>query len=227
MVEYSQVNVKLSDTQLKKLRTGVKNKTGTTLRMSLKILDGNDLPHELLLTTRQKTKLRYAFNNNMSTDLNLSKAQISKIIQSGGFLGSLVSKLAGPLIKVAIQLAKNVLAPLGITAASSAIDAGIQKKIHGSGTTTTLIISNEEMNDIMKIVLIVLEDSNILLKGVTNTIKKGTKEQKGGFLSMFLGTLGASLLGNLLAGEGIVPAGSGNKKRKRIIGAGTRNRWDF
>ena len=91
-----------------------------------------------------------------------TKAQISKIIQSGGFLGSLLSKLAGPLMKVAILLAKNVLAPLGITAAASAIDAGIQKKIHGSGTTT-LIISNEEMNDITKIVQ-ALEDSNILLK---------------------------------------------------------------
>ena len=119
------VNIKLSDTQLKKLKNIVKNKTGTTLRISLKMLDGND--HELLLT-RQKTKLRNAFNNNMSTDLKLSKAQISKIIQSGGFLGSLLSKLAGPLMKVAISLAKNVLAPLGITAAASEIDAGIQQK---------------------------------------------------------------------------------------------------
>ena len=89
---------------------------------------GNDLPHELLLTARQKTKLRNAFNNNMSTDLKLSKAQISKIIQSGEFLGSLLSKLVGPLMKVAIPVAKNVLALLGITAATSAIDAGIQKK---------------------------------------------------------------------------------------------------
>ena len=125
MVEHSKVNVKLTDTQLKKLKTAVKNKTGKTLRMSLKMLDGNDLPHELLLTTRQKTRLRNAFNNNMSTDLKLSKAQISKIIQSGGFLGSLLSKLAGPLMKVAIHLAKNVLAPLGITAAASAIDTEI------------------------------------------------------------------------------------------------------
>ena len=100
------------------------------------MLDGNDLPHELLLTTRQKTKLRNALNNNMSTDIKLSKAQISKIIQSGGFLGSLLSKLAGPLMEVAIPLAKNVLAPLGITVAASAIDVGIQKKIHCSGTTT-------------------------------------------------------------------------------------------
>ena len=149
----------------------------------------NDLPHELLLTTRQKTKLRNAFNNNMSTNLKLSRAQISKIIQSGGFLGSLLSKLADPLMKVAIPPAKNVLAPLGITAAASAIDAGIKKK-HGSGTTT-LKISNEVMNDIMKIVQ-ALEDSNILLKGVTKTIKNETKEQKGGYLSMLLGTLGVS-----------------------------------
>ena len=126
MVEYSKVNVKLSDTQLKKLKNAVKNKTGTTLRISLKMFNGNDLPHELLLTTRQKTKLRNDFNSNMLTDLKLSKTQISKIIQSGGFSGSLLSKLAGSLMKVAIPLAKNVLAPLGITAAVSAIDSVIQ-----------------------------------------------------------------------------------------------------
>ena len=100
-------------------------------------------------------------------------------------------------MKVAVPLAKNILAPLGITAAASGFDGANQKKIHGSGTAT-LIISNEEMNDIMKIVQ-VLEDSNILLKGVTKTIKNETKEQKGGFSSMLLGTLGASLLGNLLS----------------------------
>ena len=182
----------LTDTQLKKLKTSSKNKTGTTLRMSLKMLSGNDLSHELLVVTRQKTKLRNAFNNNMSTDLKLSKAQISKIIQSGGFLGSLLSKLAGPLLKVAIPLAKNILAPLGKTAAASVIDAGIQKRIHGTGTTT-LIISNETINDIMKAVQ-APEDSNILLKGVTKTIKNETKEQKEGFLSMLLGTLGGGSL---------------------------------
>ena len=112
----------------RKIKTAVKNKTGTTLRISLKMFNGKDLPHELLLTTRQKTKLRNAFNNNMSTELKLSKAQISKLIQSEGFLRSSLSKLAGPLMKVAIPSAKNVLAPLGITAAASAIDAGIKKK---------------------------------------------------------------------------------------------------
>ena len=149
MVEYSRINVQLADTQLRKLKTSVKNKTGTILRMSLKMFDGNNLPYDL--TTRRKTQPRNAFNNNMSTDLKLSRAQISKIIQSGGFLGSLFSKLAGALMKVAIPLAKNVSAPWGITATASATNAGIQKKIHSSGTTT-LIISNEEMGDIMKIV---------------------------------------------------------------------------
>ena len=115
-------------------------------------------------------------------------------------------------MKVAVPLAKNILASLRITAAS-AIDAAIQKKkIHGSGTTT-LIVSNKEMNDIMKTVQ-ALEDSNILLKGVTKTIKNETKEPKAGFLRMLLCTLGAKLLGNMLAGKGIVRAGSGNKKGK-------------
>ena len=179
MVEYSKINVKLTDTQLKKLKTAVKNKTGTTLRMSSKMFDGNDLLHELLLTTRQKTKVRNAFNNNMSTDVRLSKDQISKIIQSNEFLGSLLSRLADPLMKVGIPFAKNILASLGIAATLSATDAGIQKKIHGSGTTT-LITSNEEINPIMKIIQ-ALEDSNILLKGVTKTIKNQPIEKKKDF----------------------------------------------
>ena len=139
MVKYSKVNIKLSDTQLKKLKTTVKKKTGKPLRMSLKMLDGNDLPHELLWITRQKRELRNAFNNNMSIKLALSRAQISKIIQFR-FLSRIqvfriiLSKLAGQLMKVAISLAKNVLAPLGITADASAIDARIQKKMHGSGS---------------------------------------------------------------------------------------------
>ena len=218
MVEYSRGNVKLSDTQLKKLKSAVKDKTGTTLRMSLKMFNENDLPHELLLATRQKTKLRNSFNNNMSTDLKLSKAQISKIIQSGGFLG----RLLGPLLKTGLPLIKNVIKPLaksvlialGLTAAASAADAGIHKKILGSGKTT-LIISNEDMNNTTKIIQ-ALEDSCILLKGVTKTIKNETKEQKGVVLSMLLNTLGATFLGNLLAVKGIVRTGSGNKKEKEL-----------
>ena len=129
MVEYSKVNVKLSDSQIKKLKDAVKDNAGTTLRINFKMFDKNDSPHELLLTTRQKTKLRNASNNKTSADLKLSKTQIVKMIQSGGFLGYLLSKLAGLLMKIAIAIpfAKNVLAPLGITAATSALDAGIQK----------------------------------------------------------------------------------------------------
>ena len=208
MVEYSTVNAKLSNSQLNKLKSAVKNKQGTTLRMNASIFNGNNLPHELFLTQRQTTKLRNNIENNLQTDIKLGKAQISKIIQSGGFLG----KLLGPLLKTGLPLLKSVIKPLGLlglTAASSAIDAGVQKKIYGSGTTT-LVISNEEMNNIMKIVQ-ALEDSNILLKGVTKTIKNKTKEQKEDFLSMLLGTLGASLLGDLLtkklSGKGIVRVG--------------------
>ena len=128
-------------------------------------------------------------------------------------------------MKVTVPLAKNILAPLGITAAALAIDAEIQKKIYSSGTIA-LIISNKEMSDIMKIVQ-ALEDSNVLLKGVTKTIKNKIKEQKGEFLSMLLDTLGASLLGNILAGKGILRAGSGNKKGKGIVRVGFGKEWDF
>ena len=116
--------------------------------------------------------------------------------------------------------AKNVLALLGLTAAMSATDGSIQKKIHGSGVK--LIIEQEDMKDIMKIIE-ALEDSGVLLKGVSKTIENETKEQRGGFLSMLLGTLGASLLGNLLsggkgimtAGDGIVRAGEGSRSKKQ------------
>ena len=132
MVEYTKVNVKLSNIQLKKLKDAVSNNTGTTLRTNLKMLNGDNLPHELLLTTRQETKIRNAFNNNTSTNMKLSKAQINKIIQSAGFLGKLLGpslKTGLPLIKNVIKpLAKSVLIPLGLTAAASAADTGIHKK---------------------------------------------------------------------------------------------------
>ena len=182
---------------MNKLKKAVKSNEGATLRLGIKNFNKNEQPHELLLTTRQNTKLRNAINNNLTTDIKLSKAQIKKIIQSGGFLGKLLSKLAGPLMKVALPLAKNVLAPLGFTAAMSAIDGSIQKKIHGSGVK--LIIEQEDINDIMKTIK-ALENSGILLKGVSKPVKNETKEQRGEFLSMLLGTLGASLLGNLLTG---------------------------
>ena len=213
MVEYSEINCKLTNVQLNKLKKAVKSNEGATLRLGIRNFNKSETPHELLLTTRQSTKLRNALNNDSATDIKLSKAQIKKIIQSGGFSGKSLSKLADPLMKVAWPLAKNVLAPLGLTAAMSATDGSIQKKIHGSGATkgagVKLIIEQEDMNDIMKIIK-ALENSGILLKGVSKAIKNETKEQKGGFLSMFLGILGASLLGNLLTGgKGIMRAGDG------------------
>ena len=205
MVEYNIVNAKLSNSQLNKLKSAVKNRQRTTLRINARMLSANNLPHELLLATRQTTKLRNAIENNMSTEIKLPKAQISKIVQSGGFLGKLLGPLLKtglPLIKIVIKpVAKSVLIPLGLTAAASAADAGIQKKIYGSGTTT-LVISNEEMNDIMKIVQ-ALEHSSILLKGVKQ-LKMKQKKPKKHFLTMLLGTLGTSLLGNLLTGKEIV-----------------------
>ena len=137
----------------------------------------------------------------MSADKKLSKAQISKIIQSCGFLSYLLSNMAGPLMKVVVPFAKNILAPIGITAAASAINVEIREKIQGSGTAT-LVISIREMNDIMKIVQ-ALEGSKILLKGITKTVENQTKEQNGGFLGMLLCTLRASFLGTMLTGKGI------------------------
>ena len=133
MVEYNTVNAELSNSQLNKLKSAVKNRQGTILRMNARTLTANNLPHELLLTTRQTTKLRNAIENNMSTDIKLSKAQISKITQSGGFLGKRLVPLIKtglPLIKIVIKpLSKSVLIQVGLTAAASAADAGIQKKI--------------------------------------------------------------------------------------------------
>ena len=128
MVEYTKINCKLTNVQLNKLKKAVKSNEEIKLRLGIKNFDKDELPHELLLTTEQNTKLRNAINNNLAIDIKLSKSQIKKLIQSGGFLGKLLSKLVGPLMKVAMPLAKNVLAPLGLTAAMSAIDISIQKR---------------------------------------------------------------------------------------------------
>ena len=157
------------------------------------------------------------------------------MIQSEGFL----VRLFGPLLKTGLplikniikSLAKSVVIPLGLTAAASAADAGIHKKILGSGNnnTTTLTISSNEIEDIIKIVK-PLEDSNLLLKGVTQTVQNEIKVQKGGFLGMLLGTLGASLLGNCLTGKGVNRAGKGrgkNTARGGLLRAGYGNKMDL
>ena len=216
MTQYNNVNAKLSNSQLNKLKSAIKIETEVVLRLSPNMIgDSNDkinFSHELLLTDRQVSSIRKAFSINSSVDIKFSKTQLSKMIQSGRFLGKLLGPLLKsglPLMKIVITpLVKNVLISLGLTAAASAADAGIHKKMLGSGNTT-LTISNKDIEDLIKIVKS-LEDSGLLLKGVTESVQNKVKEQKGGFLSMLLGTLGASLLGNLLAGKGINRAGEGN-----------------
>ena len=225
MTQYNSLNVKLSNSQLNKLKSSIKNETDVVLRISSNMVsnsnDNTNFPHELLLTNRQVANIRKGFANHSSIDIKLSKTQLSKMIQSGGFLGNLLGKLAGPLLKVAMPSPKNLLAPLGLSAAMSAIDGSIKKKMFGSGATT-LIISNDEMDDILKIVKS-LENSGVLLKEVSETIQHEAKEQRGGFLGMLLGTLGASLLSDVslkgLSGKGVTKAGEGT------IRAGYGSKW--
>ena len=213
MTQYNSLNVKLLNSQLNKLKSAIKNESEIVLRLSSNMIvdDETNFSHKLLLTNRQVANLRKAYTNNLSTDIKLSKTQLSNMIQSEGFLGRLLGpllKIGLPLIKNVIKpLAKSVLIPLGLTAAASAANAGIHKKVLGFGATT-LIISNDGMEDIIKIVRS-HEDSGLLLKGVSETIQNEAKEQRGGFLNMLLGTLGASILGNVLAGKGINRAGEG------------------
>ena len=184
MTQYNRVNVKLSNLKLNKLKSAIKNETDVVIRTSPNMIrDTNDqtnFPHELLLADRQVSSIRKAFSNNSSADIKFSKTQLSQMIQSGGFLG----KLLGPLLKTGLRLIKNVitpiaksvLIPLGLTAAASAADVAIHKKILGSGNTT-LITSNKDIEDLVKIVKS-LEDSGILVKGVTESVQNEVKEQK-------------------------------------------------
>ena len=185
MAQYNSLNVKLSNSQLNKLKSAMKNETDVILRLSSNTIgnsnDETNFPCKLLLTNRQVTNLRKSFANHTSTDIKLSKAQLTKM-EKGGYLSFLA-----PLLKSGLPLLKSVIKPLGmlgLTATTSVIDAAINKKILGSGATT-LIISNDEMNDILKI-------------QIGETIKNEPKEQKGGFAPMLLGTLEAYLLGDLL-----------------------------
>ena len=225
MTQYNSLNVRLSNSQLSKQKSAIKNETDVVLRLSSNMIDNSDdntnFPHELLLTNRQVANLRKAFANHISADIKLSKTQLSKMIQSEGFLGRLLGPLLRtglPLMKSVIKpLAKSVLVALELTTAASAAHAGIQ------------IISNDEIEGIFKIVKS-LENSGLLLKGVSKTIQNEAKEQRGRFLSMLLGTLGASLLGDLLtknlsgkgtigAREGTIRAGYVSKKAfiKKIL----------
>ena len=194
---YNKVNAALSESQVSKFKNAIKNSEPVTLRLSRSMFgtDKTQYPHELMLTDTQVNKLK----RKDVADIKFSKTQIKSMIQSGGFLAS--------LMRFAMPLLKNVIAPLGLTAAMSATDASIQKSIRGSGVTLT--ISDSDLSDILEIINM-LEQKGILINGTTQTVENEVHEQKGGFLSMLLGTLGASLLRNLLSGNrgrGVVRAG--------------------
>ena len=192
MTQYNTLNVELSNSQLNRLKSAIKNGTRVTLDLSSNIIgdsnDENNFPHKLFLSNTQVSRLRKAFANNSSANVKLSKTQLHKIGQSGGFLG----RLLGPLLKPGLPLIGNVLKPL---AKSILILLGLMAAA-ATDAATTLMISNEEMEDIM-IIVKSLEDSGLLIKGVCETIKNEAKKQKGGFLSRLLGILGASLSGKL------------------------------
>ena len=188
MTQYNTLQVKFSNSQLNKLKSRIKNGTEVTLKISSNVVgdsnEANNFPHNLLLTTTQVSKLCKAFTNGSPANIKLSKIQLHKIGQSEGFLGRILRLLlktglpvTGNILK---PLAKRVLILFGLTAAASATIAAIHKKMFGS-TNTALIISNEEMNNIIKIVTS-LEESGLLTKGVSETIKNEAKQQKGGFL---------------------------------------------
>ena len=159
MVEYEIVNLKLSNQQIKNLKGAAKSNNGTTLRIGNKNFNKADLLHELFLTQTQINKLTEKVENNMSTDIKLSKTQINKLKKSGGALGSVLARFFPKLIKPAISLGKSILAPLGLRAAMPATDAAIQKKFHRYGRKTVRF-SNKDLDDMIKTVK-ALDDSDV------------------------------------------------------------------
>ena len=181
----------MSNSQLNELKSGIKNGTEVTLKLSSNVVgdsnDENNFSLKLLLTNTQVSRLRKTFGNGSSAKIKLLQTQLQKIGRSGGLFGRLLGlllKTGLPLIgNVLKPLAKRVLMPLRLTATASATDAAIHKKMFRSGFTT-LIISNKELNDIIKIVKS-LEGSGLFIKGISKAVKN---EQKGGFFGMLLDT---------------------------------------
>ena len=177
--------------------------------------DETNFWHKLLLSDTQVSRIREAFANNLPPNIKLSKIQISMIVLLGGFLGTLIKVALSFMKNVLTSLAKSALIPLGLMARASAENATIQNKMCRSWMHSLylvkqaiLIISNEEIYYIMKIVKS-LEESSLLLKGVSETIENEVKEQRSGFLSILVGTLAASLFENMLASKGVIRAGEG------------------
>ena len=204
MTQCNTLNLKLSNSQLNKLKSAITKWNRSNFKFLSSIIGGsiagNNFPHKLLLTNRQISTPLKPSANNSATNLKLSKTQLHRIGESGGLLG----RLLGPLLETGLSLIGNLLKPLGksvlitteLTAAVSATDKAIHKKMFES-EFTTLIISNEEIEDIMRIIRF-LEESGFLIKGISGTTKNEAKEQTGGFLGMLLGTLGAILLRKIL-----------------------------
>ena len=179
MTQCNSLNLKLSNSLLNKLKSAIKNETvmWSSSNMIGNSDDETNFPHKLLLTNRQVANIRKAIANHTSTNIKLSKSQLTKM-QKGRFL-----RFLAPLLKSGLPFLKSIIKPLGVlglTAAASATDAAINKKVLGSGNHTTLIISIDDMQDLLKIIKS-LEDSGILLDRITETEKNEVKEQKGGF----------------------------------------------
>ena len=172
MTQYNSLNVQLSNSQLNKLKSAMKTGTDVILRLSSNVIGNSDdktiFPHRLLLTDRQVANLRKAFANHSPTDIKLSKAQLTKM-EKGGFLA--------PLLKSGLPLLKSVIKPLGmlgLTAAVLATNTAINKKTRGSGNHTALIISNDDLNNLLEVIKS-LEQNGILLDGITETVKNEVK----------------------------------------------------
>ena len=221
MTQYNTLNLKLPNSQINKLKFGIKNGTEVTLKLSSNVVgdsnDENNFPHKLLFTNTQVLRLCIVFPNGLSANIKISKTQSDKIGQSifRSTFRTITKNWIAFNEKLLKPLAKSVLLPVVLTAAASAIDAVIHKKMFGSGhhselssRMTTSIILNEELNDIMKRVKS-HEESGLLIKDISKTIKNQGKEQKSGFFSMSLETLGAGLLGNLIKGKDTIRAGEG------------------
>ena len=218
MTLYNTLNIKWSNSQLSKLKSGINNGTELTFKISMNVAgelnDTNNYPHKSLSCNTQFWRLGKSFANCLSVNIKLSKTQLHKVL--GRLLGPLL-KNGLPLIGNALKiLAKSVLIPLGLTAAAPATDTAIHKKMFDSRARPPDLASsnilNKEMNDIMKIIRS-LEEPGLLIKSISETIKNETKQQKGGFLSI-LATLGASLLGNLKTGQGAIETSQGQCKSR-------------
>ena len=182
MANYQEVRVKLTNAKLNKLKATANNKRGTISRLNKKNFEDDELPHELILTTRQTTKIRNSFASNMSTDIKLSKTQICTLIQSGGSFGSWLCNLGKkPLTNIAILLARDNLSGLVNNLTSNAINK-FERKISGQGVVRagkgfTLFTFNENMNDAIEIIKS-LEDSGLLIDGITETVKHEIKKTR-------------------------------------------------